>query len=80
MCNAAKRAAHNVVEKRYRTNLNAKFLALEKAISSAGFREQLSKDNTRSLKKSEILINTLPYIESVQQENLALHKELVHMR
>ena len=32
--NAAKRAAHNVIEKRYRTNMNAKFVALEKAIAA----------------------------------------------
>ncbi|KAJ5667797.1 uncharacterized protein N7477_006367 [Penicillium maclennaniae] len=75
MRNAAKRAAHNIIEKRYRTNMNAKFLALEKAISPAGAHKQ-SRVGAGNLKKSEILSNALAYIESVQQENAAVHKEL----
>ncbi|KAJ5594654.1 uncharacterized protein N7459_000862 [Penicillium hispanicum] len=82
--NAAKRAAHNVIEKRYRTNMNAKFLALEKAISPAGVHKQppaqAPRGGTGSLKKSEILTNALVYIEGVQQENQALHKELALLK
>lgn len=74
--NAAKRAAHNIIEKRYRTNMNAKFLALEKAISPAGTVKQTSRAGAGSLKKSEILSNALAYIEHVQHENQAMHKEL----
>ncbi|KAJ5885408.1 hypothetical protein N7495_009918 [Penicillium taxi] len=80
MRNAAKRAAHNIIEKRYRTNMNAKFLALEKAISPAGVQKQSSRAGAGSLKKSEILTNALAYIESVQQENSSLHKELALLK
>ncbi|KAJ5118364.1 hypothetical protein N7448_010072 [Penicillium atrosanguineum] len=79
MRNAAKRAAHNIIEKRYRTNMNAKFLALEKVISPAGVHKQ-SRGGAGSLKKSEILSNALAYIESVQQENAAVHKELALLK
>lgn len=78
--NAAKRAAHNIIEKRYRTNMNAKFLSLEKAISPAGVHKQTSRAGAGSLKKSEILSNALTYIDNVQQENQALHKELALLK
>jgi len=77
--NAAKRAAHNIIEKRYRTNMNAKFLALEKAISPAGV-QRSSRAGAGSLKKSEILSNALAYIERIQQENLAVQKELALLK
>ena len=80
MRNAAKRAAHNIIEKRYRTNMNAKFLALEKAISPAGVRKQSSRAGAGSLKKSEILTNALTYIENIQQENQAMQKELALLK
>ncbi|KAJ5152690.1 uncharacterized protein N7482_009168 [Penicillium canariense] len=73
--NAAKRAAHNIIEKRYRTNMNAKFLALEKATSPAAG-HKTGRAGAGSLKKSEILSNALAYIESVQLENQAMRKEL----
>jgi hypothetical protein len=79
MRNAAKRAAHNIIEKRYRTNMNAKFLSLEKVITPAGVQKQ-SRVGAGSLKKSEILSNALSYIEGVQQENAALHKELALLK
>ncbi|KAJ6115374.1 hypothetical protein N7486_001152 [Penicillium sp. IBT 16267x] len=78
--NAAKRAAHNIIEKRYRTNMNTKFLSLEKAISPAGIHKQTSRAGAGSLKKSEILSNALAYIESIQQENQAMHKELALLK
>ncbi|KAJ5219636.1 hypothetical protein N7468_008840 [Penicillium chermesinum] len=78
--NAAKRAAHNIIEKRYRTNMNAKFLALEKAISPAGAPKQASRAGAGSLKKSEILSNALSYIEHVQHENQAMQKELALLK
>lgn len=78
--NAAKRAAHNIIEKRYRTNMNTKFLSLEKAISPAGIHKQTSRVGAGSLKKSEILTNALAYIESIQQENQAMHKELALLK
>ncbi|KAJ5261170.1 hypothetical protein N7478_011765 [Penicillium angulare] len=74
--NAAKRAAHNIIEKRYRTNMNSKFLSLEKAISPASVHKQSSRVGAGSLKKSEILSNALAYIEAIQTENQSMHKEL----
>lgn len=77
--NAAKRAAHNVIEKRYRTNMNAKFLALEQAISGGGVQKP-TKGETGSLKKSEILANAIAYMQQLQEENKALHKEMVFLK
>jgi len=74
--NAAKRAAHNIIEKRYRSNMNAKFFALEESISPASIQKHSSKGGAGSLKKSEILTNALAYIENMQQENQGLRKEL----
>ncbi|EKV06746.1 hypothetical protein PDIG_67800 [Penicillium digitatum PHI26] len=79
MRNAAKRAAHNIIEKRYRTNMNAKFVSLEQAISPSGVQKH-SKVGAGSLKKSEILTNALTYIDGIQQENQALHKELALLK
>ncbi|KAF7715468.1 Basic-region helix-loop-helix (bHLH) transcription factor [Penicillium ucsense] len=85
--NAAKRAAHNIIEKRYRTNMNAKFLALEQAISTSSVQKSsrasagaASAASAGSLKKSEILSNALAYIERIQQENLAAQKELALLK
>ncbi|KAF9886348.1 hypothetical protein FE257_011493 [Aspergillus nanangensis] len=72
--NAAKRAAHNIIEKRYRTNMNAKFVALEKAM--CGGVQKQTKGGPASLKKSEILTNAIAYMHELQEENKALHKEL----
>ena len=74
--NAAKRAAHNVIEKRYRSNMNAKFISLEKSVSSTSIQKHSSKGGAGALKKSEILTNALVYIENMQHENQALRKEL----
>jgi hypothetical protein len=79
MRNAAKRAAHNIIEKRYRTNMNAKFVSLEQAISPSGIQKH-TKVGAGSLKKSEILTNALSYIDGIQQENQALHKELAMLK
>ena len=72
--NAAKRAAHNIIEKRYRTNMNAKFVALEKAM--CGGVQKSNKSGSASLKKSEILTNAIAYMQELQEENKALQKEL----
>ncbi|PYH97144.1 hypothetical protein BO71DRAFT_417253 [Aspergillus ellipticus CBS 707.79] len=73
--NAAKRAAHNIIEKRYRTNMNAKFVALEKAM--CGGVQKPTKGGSASLKKSEILTNAIAFMQELQEENKALQKELV---
>ncbi|KAI9933525.1 hypothetical protein ASPWEDRAFT_30368 [Aspergillus wentii DTO 134E9] len=80
--NAAKRAAHNIIEKRYRTNMNAKFVSLEKAMAgsgSSGVHKPATKGSA-SLKKSEILSNAISYMEELQEENKRLHKEMAVMR
>ncbi|GES59916.1 HLH DNA binding domain protein [Aspergillus terreus] len=76
--NAAKRAAHNIIEKRYRTNMNAKFVALEKAM--CGGVQKPSKGGSASLKKSEILTNAINYMQELQEENKALRKEMEVMK
>ncbi|KAL4799325.1 hypothetical protein BDV19DRAFT_385571 [Aspergillus venezuelensis] len=83
--NAAKRAAHNIIEKRYRTNMNAKFVALEKAmaVKPAGVSKSVaapapttSAKGSASLKKSEILSNAIAYMQELQEANERLRKEV----
>ncbi|KAL2850686.1 hypothetical protein BJY01DRAFT_128092 [Aspergillus pseudoustus] len=87
--NAAKRAAHNIIEKRYRTNMNAKFVALEKAMavkpagSGAGGVSKTTSTSaagglksSASLKKSEILSNAIAYMQELQEANERLRKEV----
>ncbi|KAL4902686.1 hypothetical protein BDW74DRAFT_56594 [Aspergillus multicolor] len=82
--NAAKRAAHNIIEKRYRTNMNAKFVALEKAmaVKASGVSKSVASSNSSgvkssaSLKKSEILSNAIAYMQELQEVNERLRKEL----
>ncbi|RAK96061.1 uncharacterized protein BO80DRAFT_429430 [Aspergillus ibericus CBS 121593] len=76
--NAAKRAAHNIIEKRYRTNMNAKFVALEKAM--CGGVQKPTKGGSASLKKSEILTNAITFMQELQDENKALQKELAILK
>lgn len=59
--------------------MNAKFLALERAISPASV-QKTSPAGAGSLKKSEILSNALAYIERIQQENIAVQKELMMLK
>lgn len=80
MRSAAKRAAHNVIEKRYRTNMNAKFLALESVVLPAGAESQISKHGAGPLKKSQILNSTLAYIERIQQEKQTLQNDLALLK
>ncbi|KAL4747825.1 hypothetical protein BDW72DRAFT_7459 [Aspergillus terricola var. indicus] len=81
--NAAKRAAHNIIEKRYRTNMNAKFVALEKAMSvkTSGVSKAVTSNSngvksSASLKKSEILSNAITYMQELQEVNERLRKEV----
>ncbi|KAL4873267.1 hypothetical protein BDV12DRAFT_99627 [Aspergillus spectabilis] len=74
-----KRAAHNVIEKRYRTNMNAKFDTLERIMGGRTERKR-STDNGGSLKKSEILSKAVAHIQGLQEENRALCEELGLLR
>jgi hypothetical protein len=79
----ANHAAHNIIEKRYRTSINAKFLALEKAICPASVRKSSpgrAGTDVGSLKKPEILSIALTYIKHIQQEKLTMHKELALLK
>ncbi|KAI9375547.1 hypothetical protein BJX61DRAFT_539699 [Aspergillus egyptiacus] len=88
--NAAKRAAHNIIEKRYRTNMNAKFVALEKAISgstsdkvskpSSGSAGRVKGSSSASLKKSEILSNAIAYMQELQETNDRLRREVAALQ
>ncbi|GIK07783.1 hypothetical protein Aspvir_003451 [Aspergillus viridinutans] len=79
--NAAKRAAHNIIEKRYRTNMNAKFVALEKAMYGSRVQKPTKGGSgPASLKKSEILTNAIAYMQELQDENAALQKELALLK
>ncbi|KAL1971047.1 hypothetical protein VTN77DRAFT_2881 [Rasamsonia byssochlamydoides] len=84
-----KKAAHNAIEKRYRTNMNAKFLALGNAIpksaaqaaNKGGTRKSsssLNRDGQQN--KSEILTNALAYIRELQEENRLLQNELTVLK
>ncbi|KAJ9196065.1 transcriptional regulator family: Helix-loop-helix [Paecilomyces variotii] len=82
-----RKAAHNAVEKRYRTNMNAKFMALGNAIpslranksnssmNSKGIKTNL-KDGTQTQNKSEVLTKALAYIQELQDEKYMLQNEL----
>jgi len=82
---AASRSAHNIVEKRYRTNLNAKFAALERALQgSTRSTEDRYSSSKRPVKgrgavgprKSELLENAVIYIQELRGEKKKLLKEL----
>ena len=82
---AASRSAHNIVEKRYRTNLNAKFAALERALQggtrSTEDRYSSSKKPVKGRgavgpRKSELLENAVIYIQELRGEKKKLLKEL----
>ena len=62
--------------------MNAKFVALEKAMSADGVDRSSSaaKGGSASLKKSEILTNAIAYIQELQEENQSTKKELALLR
>ncbi|KAL2801578.1 hypothetical protein BJX63DRAFT_438688 [Aspergillus granulosus] len=69
----ARRKAHNVIEKRYRENLNSKFAALERAMCG-------DTSLLVPLRKSNILANAVLYMEEMQTKNNKLERELKIMR
>jgi hypothetical protein len=83
-----KKAAHNIIEKRYRTNMNAKFAALSSALPGAPNPSQKSnaeRGHKKSVSgsaggccqnKSEVLSNALAYIHQLQEENGSLKGEI----
>jgi hypothetical protein len=68
-----------VIEKRYRTNMNAKFDTLERIIGGRTERNRTT-DGGGLLKKSEILSMAIAHIQGLQEENSALREELGPLR
>lgn len=61
--------------------MNAKFVALEKAMSGSGVQKPTKGGSgPASLKKSEILTNAIAYMQELQDENAALQKELTLLK
>jgi hypothetical protein len=57
--------------------MNAKFVALEKAMKGDdGVQKSSKRGGSASLKKSEILSNAIAYMHGLQEENRYLQKEL----
>ncbi|RHZ53272.1 uncharacterized protein CDV56_107371 [Aspergillus thermomutatus] len=77
---AAKRASHNIIEKRYRTNMNAKFTTLEKVITSCRHQQKVPANRSCSMKKCEILTNAIKCIQSLEDRNAALCEDVAFLR
>ncbi|KAL1874161.1 hypothetical protein Plec18167_006096 [Paecilomyces lecythidis] len=88
---ARRKIAHNAVERRYRVNMNAKFIALGKAIPSlragkpnASLRSKGIKvnlnDSTVIQNKAEVLTKALAYIQELQEERSLLQNEVSALR
>ncbi|GIJ83332.1 hypothetical protein Asppvi_002151 [Aspergillus pseudoviridinutans] len=77
---AAKRASHNIIEKRYRNNMNAKFSTLEKVITSCGNKQKVSNNRPCSMKKCEILTNAIKCIQNLEDRNAALSEDVAFLR
>ncbi|KAG2010781.1 hypothetical protein GB937_007547 [Aspergillus fischeri] len=77
---AAKRASHNIIEKRYRTNMNAKFTTLEKVITSCRNKQKVSINRPCSMKKCEILTSAIKCIQNLEERNAALSEDVAFLR
>jgi hypothetical protein len=77
---AAKRASHNIIEKRYRTNMNAKFATLEKVITSCRNKQRVTNNRPCSMKKCEILTSAIKCIQNLEDRNAALSEDVAFLR
>ncbi|GFF31962.1 hypothetical protein IFM58399_03059 [Aspergillus lentulus] len=77
---AAKRASHNIIEKRYRTNMNAKFTTLEKVVTSCRNKQKVSNNRPCSMKKCEILTSAIKCIQNLEDRNAALSEDVAFLR
>ncbi|GAD94034.1 HLH DNA binding domain protein, putative [Paecilomyces variotii No. 5] len=86
-----RKAAHNAVEKRYRTNMNAKFMALGNAIPSLHTNKPNASINSKGTKinikdgrqmknKSEVLTKALAYIQQLEEEKHIIRNDLCVLR
>lgn len=77
------KAAHNKVEKRYRSNINAKFAALNNILplsetmqSLLENQEQADESVQQHRNKGEILSEALRYIKQLQDKSRVLEDEI----
>ncbi|KAJ9295984.1 transcriptional regulator family: Helix-loop-helix [Paecilomyces variotii] len=88
---ARRKIAHNAVEKRYRVKINAKFIALGKAIPSlragkpnASLRSKGIKvnldDSTVIQNKAEVLSKAVAYIHELEEQRSLLRREISSLR
>ncbi|KAH1277910.1 hypothetical protein KXX33_008736 [Aspergillus fumigatus] len=77
---ADKRASHNVIEKRYRTNMNAKFTTLENVITTCRNKQKASTIRPCSMKKCEILTSAIKCIQDLEERNAALSEDVAFLR
>jgi hypothetical protein len=78
-----KKLAHNIIEKRYRMNMNSKFVALSNALPDSCSAKSSGKPSPRRNSseqhppnKSEVLANALTYIHQLEARNASLKKEV----
>ncbi|KAJ9305718.1 transcriptional regulator family: Helix-loop-helix [Paecilomyces variotii] len=88
---ARRKIAHNAVERRYRVKMNAKFIALGKAIPSlragkpnASLRSKgikvILNDSTVIQNKAEVLTKAVAYIQELEEQRSLLHREICSLR
>lgn len=77
------KAAHNKVEKRYRSNINAKFAALNNILPVSGTVQSLLESQVRSdepvrqhRNKGEILSEAMRYIKQLEERSRTLDGEV----
>ncbi|KAJ9265154.1 transcriptional regulator family: Helix-loop-helix [Paecilomyces variotii] len=86
-----RKIAHNAVERRYRVKMNAKFIALGKAIPSlragkpnSSLRSKGIKvildDSTMIQNKAEVLTKAVAYIQELEEQRSLLHREICSLR
>lgn len=90
----AKRNAHNVVEKRYRTNLNDKIAALRDAVPSLRIEKETAvgedgsgdgdedgaNKSAQKMNKATVLTKATEYIKQLEKRNISLTEQNASMR
>lgn len=82
--------AHNIIEKRYRMNMNSKFIALSNALPTNSSAATCNSNSTRGNagstgeqhppNKSEVLANALTYIRQLEAQTTSLRKEVAVLK
>jgi hypothetical protein len=79
------RTTHNLIEKKYRTNLNAKITCLRDVIPSLsqshpGISEDDDENRPMKINKGVILENAINYIAELEEKNRTQEKEMAKLR